>query len=268
MSPEWRMEEWLYSVRARIANVQKLSEEALEAMKEFFRVLWSKKTAPATIRELAEVLSGAQDRMIEWCESAARVGADEALCYILSFYETLELEKIIGVREGSKWIEDPSHVETWQKKAQSIIEWADILEFRADPNAPAVAEGETEAEAMAREVRYKYANDSSDFYESEDEGEDAEDDEDEAEGEETEGEEEMEESEPIDEEIVVEADSSVVATSVPSATAPSAMTTTDPSATTTTEPSTTAPTDPSATATIEPSAAVTASTPSGDATAA
>ena len=117
MSPEWGIEDWLYSVRARIASVQKLSEEALDAMKQFFQVLWLNKTAPNTIRELVEVLSGAQDRMIEWRESAARVGADEALCYILSCYETLELEKIIGVREGSKWVEDPSYVEARQKKA-------------------------------------------------------------------------------------------------------------------------------------------------------
>ena len=40
----------------------------------------------------------ALDQMIEWRESAARVGADEALCYILSCYETLELEKVVGVR--------------------------------------------------------------------------------------------------------------------------------------------------------------------------
>ena len=62
-------------------------------------------------------VDGIQDRLIEWRESAARVGADEALCWILSTYETLDLDKIPGVRVASKWITDPKLVEKRERKA-------------------------------------------------------------------------------------------------------------------------------------------------------
>ena len=67
-------------------------------------------------------MAEAQDRLIEWRESAARVGADEALCWILSIYETLDLDKVPGVRVKSKWITDPKLVAKREKKAQLIIE--------------------------------------------------------------------------------------------------------------------------------------------------
>ena len=86
-----------------------------------------------------------QDRLIEWRESAARVGADEALTYVLSWYETIDLGKLRGTRQGSKWIENAECVEAQRRAAQAMIEYVDIHEFCADPNAP--AEEKTEAEA-------------------------------------------------------------------------------------------------------------------------
>ena len=138
-------------MRARLATIQKLSLDALKAMKKFFRALWPNEIAPDTVRELAERLRDAQARMIEWRESTARVGADEALCYLLSIYETLELEKVTGVRDNSKWVVDPEHVEKRKKKAQSIIEFANLHEFCPHPNAP--AEDAAAAEARARECK-------------------------------------------------------------------------------------------------------------------
>lgn len=64
------------------------------------------------------------------------------MSYVLSCYEILELEKIIGVCMGSKWIEQAKYVEARKRKAQSIIEFADIHEFCADPNAPVEEEAE------------------------------------------------------------------------------------------------------------------------------
>ena len=49
MSPEWCIEDWLYSVKARIATVRYLSDKALEAMKEFFQALWPEKVVPETV---------------------------------------------------------------------------------------------------------------------------------------------------------------------------------------------------------------------------
>ena len=58
-----------------------------------------------------------QERLIEWRESAARVGADEALCWILSIYETLYLDKVPGIWLASQWITDPKLVEKSETKA-------------------------------------------------------------------------------------------------------------------------------------------------------
>ena len=110
---------------------------------------------PDTVRELAEILRDTQSQMIEWRESAARVGADEALCYLLYVYETLDLDKVTGVREDSKWVVDPEFVEKRKKKAQSIIQFANLLKFCPHPDAPAEddeAEADDESESMDEDI--------------------------------------------------------------------------------------------------------------------
>ena len=91
----------------------------------------------------------AEDRLAEWRQSATRVGADEALAWVLSWYETIDLANIKGVREGSRWVEDPEWVKRRQETAYSFIQYADINNFRADPNAPAEDEPEAEGEFEA-----------------------------------------------------------------------------------------------------------------------
>ena len=90
--------------------------------------------------------------MIEWHESAARVGADEALCWILSVYETIDLDKVPGVRVASKWIKDPELVEKRERKAQLMIETSNLHEFRLHPNA--TPEEKEAARKMAMERAY------------------------------------------------------------------------------------------------------------------
>ena len=85
---------------------------------------------------MLQKLSKVQDWMIEWRESAARVGADEALYWLMSIYETLDLDKVTGVRVVSKWITDPELVEKRERKAQLISESSDLHEFRLHPDAP------------------------------------------------------------------------------------------------------------------------------------
>ena len=69
---------------------------------------------------------------------------------MLSWYENIDLATLRGVCDGSKWAEDPEWVRRRQETAYSFIQYADINNFRADPNAPAEdepkAEGEFEAE--------------------------------------------------------------------------------------------------------------------------
>ena len=86
-----------------------------------------------------------------------------------------------GNREGSKWLEFPEWVRKRQETAYSFIQYADINNFHADPNAPAEDQPEAEYEA-----------------EGEDDGE-ADD----------EGDEEAEDEE-VDEEIEAEVDTRIV----------------------------------------------------------
>ena len=137
-------------------------------------------------------------------ESAARVSADEALCWILSIYETIDLDKVPGVRMASKWIKDPELVEKRERKAQLIIETLNLHELRLHPNA--TPEEKEAARKMAMERIYKREQDD----EEEAKGEDGDEGDDEEETEGSEGEDEDDEafddedadmSEAVDEDI-------------------------------------------------------------------
>ena len=116
----------------------------------YCRALWPEEPIPGTTEGLLKRLSEAQDRMIEWRESAARVGADEALCWLLSIYETLDLDKVVGVWVASKWITDPELVEKRERKAQLITEGSDLHEFRLHPDATPEEKEAARQRAMER----------------------------------------------------------------------------------------------------------------------
>ena len=61
MSPEWGVEEWLYSLRARIAWVKKMSGDAWEAAKAYCLALWPEEPVPDTAEGLLNRLHEAQD---------------------------------------------------------------------------------------------------------------------------------------------------------------------------------------------------------------
>ena len=159
MDPRWGVDDWLYSVRARIASVKESAEFTSQLVESYCAALWPDEPLPETSEVMLQKLDRVQERMIEWRESAARVGADEALCWILSIYETIDLDKIPGVRVASKWIKDPELVEKRERKAQTIIETSDLHEFRLHPNAP--PEEKEAARKMAMERRCKREQDCS-----------------------------------------------------------------------------------------------------------
>jgi len=134
---EWELDDFLVALQARISPIQRIGCDVMNVAIRLCRILWPKDAVPTTARSLAERMTDAEDRLIEWRESAARVGADEALCWVLSWYETIELAHVKGVREGSKWVSDPEWVGKRQKLAYSLIQYADIHNFHEDPNAPA-----------------------------------------------------------------------------------------------------------------------------------
>jgi hypothetical protein len=72
----------------------------------------------------------------EWRDSGARVGADEALTYFLSWYEKVDLETLHSVREGSIWTIDPEFIQRRQELAHSYMDYADTEAFVRDIREP------------------------------------------------------------------------------------------------------------------------------------
>ena len=122
----------------------------LDAAIHTFGALWPKIEPPKKIEELAEYLLTSEERLIEWRESAARAGADEALAFTLSWYEGIKLEVLQTMRTGSKWIEDPDLIKQRQQRAYSFVQYADIHNFVEGPEDP--DDGEEDDEEDDEEV--------------------------------------------------------------------------------------------------------------------
>jgi hypothetical protein len=75
-------------------------------------------------------------RLREWRDSGARVGADEALTYFLSWYEKVDLETLRSVREGSVWTTDPEFIRHCQELAHNYVDYADTEAFVRDIREP------------------------------------------------------------------------------------------------------------------------------------
>jgi hypothetical protein len=82
----------------------------------------------------------------EWWDSGARVGADEALTYFLSWYEKADLETLRSVREGSAWTTDPKLIRRRQELADSYVDYAHTEVFVRDIREPEKKDDADDAE--------------------------------------------------------------------------------------------------------------------------
>jgi hypothetical protein len=85
----------------------------------------------------------------EWRDSGARVGADEALTYFLSWYEKVDLETLRTVREGSIWTTDLEHIQCRQELAHSYVDYANTDAFVRDIREPEKKEDDVQTAADA-----------------------------------------------------------------------------------------------------------------------
>jgi hypothetical protein len=88
-------------------------------------------------------------RLREWRDSGARVGANEALTYFLSWYEKVDLETLRSVREGSVWTIDPEYIRRHQELAHSYVDYADTKAFVWDIRVPEKKEDDAKDAADA-----------------------------------------------------------------------------------------------------------------------
>jgi hypothetical protein len=99
---------------------------------EAYSTLWPGQRTPTDPVGLGNDLQLAKVCLREWRDSGARVGADEALTYFLSWYEKTDLETLRTVREGSIWTTDPEYVQHRRELAHSYVDYADTDAFVQD----------------------------------------------------------------------------------------------------------------------------------------
>jgi hypothetical protein len=104
------MSEQLLALQSRKNAMTHYTEELFYGTQEAFSALWPGQRMPTDHVDLGNDLQLAKVRLREWRDSGARVGADEALSYFLSWYEKADLETLCSMREGSIWTTDPDHI--------------------------------------------------------------------------------------------------------------------------------------------------------------
>ena len=114
-----------------------------------FSALWPGAESPKSVKDLAEYLMTSDERLNEWRESAARVGVNEALSFVLSWYEGIKLETLQSMHTGSKWTTDPELIKRRQATAYSFIPYANVHAFVEGPDEGEENEEEDEEQVDA-----------------------------------------------------------------------------------------------------------------------
>jgi hypothetical protein len=109
-SPNWDMLEQLVALQARKNAMTSFTEDLFLGAQEAYSALWPGQRTPTDPVDLGNDLQLSKVHLREWWDSGARVGADEALSYFLSWYKKADLETLRTVREGSIWTSDPEHI--------------------------------------------------------------------------------------------------------------------------------------------------------------
>ena len=124
ISGEWDVEDHLVALNARFAPLKSIGMELLDAGVHVYRKLWPGATPPDNVSDLAQELMKTERRLREWRSSAARAGADQALSFILSWYEGIDLQKVRVQRENSAWTTDPAKIQLRQDAAHYFASYS------------------------------------------------------------------------------------------------------------------------------------------------
>ncbi|XP_024310545.1 uncharacterized protein LOC106866888 [Brachypodium distachyon] len=137
---EYDLEDYLVSIASRVKPLKSFGVNMLNAGIRAFRALWPGEETPTGIPELAKRLLEVEDRLNEWQESAAHVGADEALSFVLSWYDGINLDVLQSMRVAPPFLSDPELVAKRQERAYSFIQYANVQKFVEGPVSQADAE--------------------------------------------------------------------------------------------------------------------------------
>jgi hypothetical protein len=115
------MSEQLIALDTRKTAMTTYTDDLYLGAQEAHKALWPGQTTPTDPADLGNDLQLSNVRVGEWRDSGARVGADEALTYFLSWYEKVDLETLCSVREGSMWTTDLELIRRRQELAHSYV---------------------------------------------------------------------------------------------------------------------------------------------------
>jgi hypothetical protein len=130
------MLEQLIALEARKDAMTTYTDGLFLGAQEAHQALWLGHTTPTDPANLGNDLQLFKVRLGEWRDSGARVGADEALTYFLSWYEKADLETLRSVREGSAYTTDPELIWRRQELAHSYVDYANTEVFVWDIREP------------------------------------------------------------------------------------------------------------------------------------
>jgi hypothetical protein len=97
----WTVEDHLAALYSRITHMKVVDRhlsQLPEAALRIFKCIWPGEPVPDNLSILSQRLLGAGKQMSQWRRSAARAGADTALRFMCSWYETLDLESLHSMR--------------------------------------------------------------------------------------------------------------------------------------------------------------------------
>jgi hypothetical protein len=135
-SSNWDISEQLVALEARKKAMTSYTEDLFLGTQEAHSAFWPGQRTPTDALDLGNDLQLSKVCLREWRDSGARVGADEALTYFLSWYEKVDLETLRSVCEGSAWTIDPEFIRRRQELAHSYVDYADTEAFVRDIREP------------------------------------------------------------------------------------------------------------------------------------
>jgi hypothetical protein len=131
------MSEQLIALEAHKTNMLAFAKDHYHGALEAHKALWLGQATPTDPLDLGNDLQLSNVRVGEWQDSDARIGADEALTYFLSWYEKVDLNTLRSVREGSMCTTDLELIRRCQELANSYVDFAHTKIFMRDIREPA-----------------------------------------------------------------------------------------------------------------------------------
>ncbi|KAK1697750.1 hypothetical protein QYE76_014447 [Lolium multiflorum] len=136
------MEDYIVAMDARVSHMKVLGVDVLQAALKAFDALYPTEPRPKELPELCGWLIAAEIQLSEWRCSAGQAGADQALKFVLSWYEELDLDALQTLRIGSTTLSDEEKIQKRQARAYEIAQYAAVHKFILDPTDSDVPEEE------------------------------------------------------------------------------------------------------------------------------